>query len=477
MVENNGDIIRMVRAKRHPLRALLEPARARSMPARFTTAMQNSEATEPTIATTDNIAEQLAAAPVPRHTGMLRALGNRNYQLFWVGSFLSNVGFWIQGIAQSWLVRELTPSPFKIGFVSFAASFPQLAFSLFSGVFADLFDRRRLLIVTQVAEMIFASLLGLLVALKVITIWHVIVISFLNGVAATLASPTYQALTLDIVGREDLMSGVALNSTQFNLSRVVGPTIGGVLIGAVGLAGCFYINGLSFLAVIVALMMMKIPAVARRERVSARAVVPQLIAGLRYVRGRPRVLTLLSIASLVSVFGFPYLTFMSVFARDVLMTDARGLSQLMSSTGVGAVLSALSVAAYGVRRGRGKFLLAVTTTFGVMVVIFALSNSFLLSLVCLALVGGGMVAVTTTINTLLQTLVRDEMRGRVMSMYALTFLGLPPIGSLMVGALADFIGPRWGHHGMQLALAASGTVIVLFVGLLVAAGTRLLELD
>jgi MFS family permease len=408
---------------------------------------------------------------------MLRALGNRNFRLFWLGSFLSNVGFWVQGIAQGWLVRDLTPSPFLIGFVSFAGSLPQLAFSLFGGVFADLFDRRKLLVATQIAEMFFALLLGLLVSLEVITIWHVIVISFLNGLAATLATPTYQALTLDIIGREDLLSGVALNSTQFNLSRVIGPTVGGMMIGAVGLAGCFYANGLSFVAIIVALLMMRLPSVIRSERRSARDVFPQLVEGLRYVRGRPRVLTLLAIAAAVSVFGFPYLTFMTVFARDVLLVDAEGLAKLMAATGAGAVVSALAVAALGVRRRRGRFLLGVTAAFGAALVVFALSNYFPLSLACLSLVGGGMVAVTTTVNTLLQTLVRDEMRGRVMSMYALTFLGLPPIGSVTVGALADLIGARWGLHGMQFALAAGGAVIVLFVTGLIVTGSRVKELD
>lgn len=439
--------------------------------------MQDTDVAEGRKPTEKLLVQPTPELTAPRRTGALGALNNRNYRLFWAGSFLSNIGFWVQGIAQGWLVRDLTPSTLKIGFVSFAASFPQLAFSLFSGVFADMFDRRRLLIVTQVAEMLCATALGVLVALGVITIWHVILISFLNGLAATLATPTYQALTLDIVGREDLMSGVALNSTQFNLSRVVGPTIGGWLIGIVGVAGCFYVNALSFVAVIVALMMMRLPVTVRREHRSARDVLPQLVEGLRYVRGRPRVMTLLVIASLVSIFGFPYLTFMTVFARDVLLTDARGFSQMLAATGSGAVMSALSVAFIGVRRNRGKFLLGVTVGFGMMIVVFSLSNHFRLSLACLALVGGGMVAITTTINTLLQTLVRDEMRGRVMSMYALTFLGLPPIGSLTVGGLADFVGPHWGHHGMQLALAGSGLIIVLFVGGLVMAGTRLLELD
>jgi len=412
-----------------------------------------------------------------RRGATFRALRHRNYQLFWTGSFLSNIGTWMQIIAQGWLVRELTPSPFLIGFVAFAGSFPQLTFALFSGVYADLFDRRKLLMVTQTVQMVCAFTLGTLVWLQVIDIWHVIAISFVNGFASTLASPTYQALTLDMVGREDLMSAVALNSTQFNLSRIVGPTIGGFLYGAVGAAGCFYLNGLSFLAVILALGLMQFPPRRRVEGRSGRDVLRQLVAGLRYVRGRPRVLALLSIAAMTSVFGLPYLTFLPIFARDVLGTNVRGLSYLMAAMGTGAVLSALGLASSENVRGRGRLLLGGTLLLGLVIIVFALSHSFVRSLLCLAVVGGAMVSITTTVNTLLQTLVVDEMRGRVMSMYSLAFLGLPPIGSLLIGTAADLVGPRHGYHGIQLALAAGGSIIVLFISYLLIARPRVREME
>jgi MFS family permease len=396
-----------------------------------------------------------------RRRQVFSALRHRNYQLFWAGSFLSSIGTWMQVIAQGWLVRDLTPSPFLIGFVSFAGSFPQLAFSLFSGVYADLFNRRKLLIGTQAAQMACAFALGSLVSLGLINIWQVIMISFVNGLAATLASPTYQALTLDLVGREDLFSAIALNSTQFNLSRIVGPTIGGFAIGAIGMAGCFYFNGLSFLAVIVALWMMRFPPRAAGDA-SDRTVLKQLAAGVSYVRRRPRVLALLSISSMTSIFGLPYLTFLPIFARDVLHVDAKGLALLMAATGAGAVTSALIIAFLGDFRGRGAFLLSGTVIFGVMVIIFALSHSFLRSTICLIFVGAAMVSITATINTLLQTLVVDEMRGRVMSFYSLTFLGFAPIGSLLLGTSADLVGTRRGFNGTQLALAASGLVIIVF---------------
>ncbi|HZS08594.1 MAG TPA: MFS transporter [Blastocatellia bacterium] len=412
-----------------------------------------------------------------RRGAMFRALRHRDYRLLWGGAFLSNIGTWMQAIAQGWLVRELTPSPFLIGFVAFAGSFPQLAFALFSGVYADMFDRRRLLIGTQAVQMILSSILGLLVALNVVTIWQVIAISFASGLAATLSNPAYQAFVHDIVGREDLMSGIALNSTQFNLSRIIGPTVGGIMLSSVGIAGCFYLNGLSFLAVIAALWLIRVSSAGPASAVSHREMIPQLRAGLHYVRGRPRVLALLGMASVVSIFGIPYLVFLPVFARDVLGVEARGLSYLMAATGTGAVVSALVQAFLGNFRGRGRFLIGGMLLFGTSIMVFALSHSFALSCVCLMFIGGAMVSITAMTNNLLQMLVTDEMRGRVMSMYSLAFIGLAPVGSLFIGSIADLIGSRRNYHGVQLALAASGAMVVLFAFYVLIAEPRVRKLE
>jgi MFS family permease len=428
-------------------------------------------------------AEETAETDSQRRATAFRALRHYNYRLFWIGSFLSNIGTWMQTVAQGWLVRELTASPFLIGFVAFASAFPQLTFSLFSGVYADLFDRRKLLLATQTAQLICAAALGTLVLLRqlniwpVLSIWHVVAISFASGLASTLASPTYQALTLDIVGREDLPSAVALNSAQFNLSRIIGPTMSGLVFSVVGVAGCFYFNSLSFLAVIVALWLMRFPPWQVPGKRNAREVMRQLLAGLSYVRRRPRVLALLGIATMTSIFGLPYLTFMPIFARDVLGLDARGLASLWAATGAGALTSALVTASLDHVRGRGPFLLGATLFFGLAVIAFALSQSYLWSYCCLMLVGGGMVSITTTVNTLLQTLVRDEMRGRVMSMYSLTFLGFPPLGSLLLGSVADLLGSHWGYNGTQLALAFSGAIIVLAAIYVLIAKPRVRALD
>ena len=420
------------------------------------------------------MSDDLRLAPVEETTdnvlgGTFRALRYRNYRLIWIGFFLSNIGTWMQTVAQGWLVRELTASTALIGFVSFASSFPQIAFSLFGGVYADSFNRRKILIGTQMVHLACAASLGALVLLRDLNLWaglsirSLIAITFVGGLSSTLATPTFQALMLDLVGREDLPSAVALNSAQFNLSRIIGPTVGGLLFGVIGIAGCYFLNSASFLAVIAALCLLRMPPWRAPEDLDARGMWRQLSAGIGYVRRRPRVQSLLGIATVISLFGLPYLIFLPVFARDVLNQDAQGLARLWAAMGVGALVSALLMA-YNLSnsRHRGRLLLAGNVFFGVALIAFALSRNFALSCFSLALVGAGMVSVTTTVNTLLQTLVQDEMRGRVMSMYALAFIGLPPVGGLLIGALADLIGWRSGHHGAQWALATGGAVIALF---------------
>ncbi len=428
--------------------------------------------------------QTLNPEPRSRRDATFSAMRHRNYRVFWGGSFLSNIGTWMQAVAQGWLVRELTASTTVIGFVSFAGSFPLLAFSLFSGVYADLFNRRKLLLRTQLVQLLCAGTLGGLVLMRdwgiwpVLSIWHIIAVSFASGMATTLANPAYQALTLDIVGREDLPSAVALNSAQFNLSRIIGPTAGGLLFGWIGIAGCYLLNSASFLFVIAALTAMRFPPQRLAANRSAREVWRQMIVGVRYVRGRPRVTTLLAIASITSIFGLPYLTFMPVFAKDVLALDARGLSYLWAGTGSGALISALVMAfVLSTSRRRGLLLLVGTGIFGLSVIAFSLSRSFPLSFICLMLVGGGMVSITTSVNTLLQTLVRDRMRGRVMSMYGLSFLGFPPAGSLLVGSVGDLFGDRFGFHGIQLALGLSGLLILIIALAIFYLVPRLRELE
>src|SRR6266550_3426824 len=266
-----------------------------------------------------------------RRTGMFRALSHRNFRLFWTGAFLSNVGTWMQAVAQSWLVLTLTNSAFWLGLDAFMATAPGFLFTLAGGVFADFVDRRRLLLYTQVVAGLAAVGLATLVYTSVVNRWIVLGFSFVTGCCMALAGPSYQAMTFDLVGREDLANAVALNSSQFQLSRVIGPLLAGLGFRFFGLAGCFYLNGLSFVAVVLALSMVHFDEATRYvHSVKDRSALWQdLLDGFRYVRRRPRVFSLLSISAINSLFGAPYITMIPIFARDIFHLGATGLAWMM----------------------------------------------------------------------------------------------------------------------------------------------------
>ena len=280
---------------------------------------------------------------------MFRALSHRNYRLFWTGAFLSNVGTWMQAVAQGWLVLNLTNSALWLGIDGFMATAPGLFLTLAGGVFADLVDRRRLLLYTQVVAGTAAIALAVLVHTEVVhkfnDVWIILGFSFVTGCCMALAGPSYQAMTFDLVGREDLANAIALNSSQFQLSRVVGPAFAGLGFKFFGLAGCFYANGLSFIAVVVALGMVRFDegkkSVATYSVKDRQALWQELINGFRYVRNRPRVFSLLSISAVNSLFGAPYLTLVPIFARDIFHLGASGLAWMMGTAGAGAFFGAL----------------------------------------------------------------------------------------------------------------------------------------
>lgn len=373
----------------------------------------------------------------------------------------------MQSVAQGWLVLQLSNSPFWLGFVGFAGSLPVLAFSLVGGVVADLFDRRRLLIMTQTALMVLALGLGILTELHVVTVGQIVVIALLSGVMTALTLPTYQAIVRDLVEPEDLMNAIALNSIQFNLSRVIGPTLAGFAVGAIGVAGCFYLNAVSFLALIFALRRMQLPQAPGPPRVNS--LWEGFLEGIAYIRAQGQVLRLLAIVAAISLFGLPYITLLPIFARDVLQCGATGLGYLMAASGSGAVLGALVLARLGDFRSKGTLAVLGGITFGLSTFGFALSRTFGLSLFFLFVDGWAMVSSAAVVNTLLQTHVPGHMRGRIMSLYTLSFMGLMPVGNLVMGSLAEWIGaPR--------ALAIGGLVIAAFVSGLAASARDLLRL-
>src|ERR1043166_7720080 len=393
---------------------------------------------------------ELAPAITPRRTttrrsGMFRALGNRDYRLFWIGAFLSNIGTWMQAVAQGWLVLLLTNSAFWLGLDAFCATAPGFIFTLVGGVFADLIDRRRLLLITQVVAGAAALGLATLVLTNAINRWLVLCFSFVTGCCMALASPSFLAMTYDLVGREDLPNAIAMNSTQFQLARVVGPALAGVAFRLFGLAGCFYANGISFIAVVSSLWVVrpkyKLNPPSREERERG-AFWRDLTEGFRYVRNRPRVSSLLLLSAINSLFGAPYFTLVPIYARNIFGLGETGLAVMMGTAGAGALFGALLVAYLGDYKRKGWLVLGGSITFGVFIANFAVSSQLKLSLAFLFGVGFSLVVCVSTINTLLQKLVTDEMRGRVMSMFILSFLGTMPIGNIIAGTASNRFGTQ-----------------------------------
>jgi MFS family permease len=396
-----------------------------------------------------------------RRIQMFRALSHRNFRLFWTGAFLSNCGTWMQAVAQSWLILILTNSAFWLGLDAFMATAPGFVLTLAGGVFADLVDRRRLLIYTQVVAGLAALTLAPLVWTGIVNRWIVLAFSFVTGCCMAVAGPSYQAMTFDLVGREDLANAVALNSSQFQLSRVVGPVLAGVGFKYFGLGGCFLVNGLSFIAVIVALHMVRIDPL-NRTAVPAHSVKDRqafwqdLLAGFRYVRNRPRVFSLLMISSVTSLFGAPYLTLVPIYARNIFALGETGLAWMMGTAGAGAFFGALLLAYLGDFKRKGWSVLGGSIAFGLFLIAFAVSTNLILSLIFLFAVGFSIVTSVAVTNTLLQKLVTDEMRGRVMSMFILSFIGTMPIGNIVAGIASTRFGVRY-------TLVTGGLVIVAFV--------------
>src|SRR5574338_953203 len=345
-----------------------------------------------------------------RRSGMFRALSHRNYRLFWLGAFLSNVGTWMQAVAQGWLVLQLTNSAFWLGLDGFMATAPGFVLTLLGGVFADRIDRRRLLLYTQVVAGLAALGLAGLVATSVVNRWMVLGFSFVTGCCMSLASPSYLALTYDLVGREDVANAIALNSTQFQLSRVVGPTLAGVAFHVFGRAGCFFANGISFIAVVAALWMVRMD---RRSTIAAlseklRAIWRDLVEGLHYVRNRPRVSSLLLLSAVMSLFGAPYFSMVPIYARDIFHLGETGLALMMGTAGGGAFFGALLVAYLGDFRRKGWFVLGGAILFGICITGFAVSSRLMASLTFLFGLGFALVCSIALINPLLQKLVTDQ---------------------------------------------------------------------
>jgi MFS family permease len=383
---------------------------------------------------------------------MLEALEHRDFRYLWAGNFLSNVGTWMQNIAQGWLVLQLTSSAFWLGIVSFASAVPLLFFTLVGGVIADHVDKRKLLMATQGVMMTSAFLLAVLTYTNQVTLAQIISLALLTGIASALAAPSQQALLPQLVPRRILSNAVGLNSAQFNMSRVLGPTVGGFAMAWFGASGNFFLNGLSFVAVMIALQRMHYPA---QSAIPEGSLWKRMAEGFRYVFGDRKTSSLVLLVCAGGLLGVPYLSFIPYFARDVLGRDARGLGLLMAASGLGAFFAAVTIAYIGKPRHRGRLVFATGVLFFAAIIGFCASRSFAISFVMQAVAGYCLIIMVAIINTRLQLLASDELRGRTMSIYATAYLGLPPIGSFLAGWLS-----RW----VEAPVAIGGMAAVGLVG-------------
>ncbi len=389
------------------------------------------------------------------------ALKHRNFQLFFSGQLVSLIGTWMQNTAQGWLVYELTHSRWLLGLVTAVNSAPMLLFSIWGGSVADRHSKRAIVLWTQTAMMVLAFTFAALVASNHIQVWQILVVAGMRGLAMAFDMPARQAFMVEMTSREDLMNAISLNSSIVNAARVIGPSVAGFLMVRIGIAMCFFVDGVSYLAVIVGLWMMRMPKFKKPERPDS--AVAHVLEGFSYVWNHRRMKTLLILFAVVGIFGWSYSVLMPAFASEVLKMGPGGYSSLLSANGVGALVGALTVAAVGHRVNRRFLVLGGLWIFSAMLLLLALIPNFYLALFLLAVAGWGMLLFFSTINTLLQTSASDEMRGRVMGIWALVFGGMMPVGGLEAGALSHMLGVRWtiGIGSLVCALAAFITWLVV----------------
>jgi MFS family permease len=380
---------------------------------------------------------EVKTASSPKWATTLRALRHRNFQLFFGGQLLSLTGTWMQTTAQAWLVYRMTKSALLLGSVGFASQIPVFLVAPIGGITADRRNRQHLVIATQTASMILAGILAWLTISGRVQVWHIFVLAALLGVVNAFDIPGRQSFLVDMVGKEDLMNAIALNSSMFNGARVIGPAIAGILVARIGEGWCFAANAISYIAVIVGLLLMKVQS---PPRASKQSPIEDIIEGFRWVNQTKVIRALLLLIGLVSLVGMPYTVLMPVFADQILHGGARELGILMGATGVGALFGALTLAAKTGVTGLGRWVTITCATLGISLFLFSFSTSFWLSAALLLPAGYSMMLQMACSNTLIQTMVPDQLRGRVMSLYSMMFMGMAPFGAFFGGALAHRIG-------------------------------------
>jgi len=381
----------------------------------------------------------------------LRALRHRNFQLFFAGQLISLIGTWMQNVAQSWLVYRLTGSSALLGMVGFAGQIPVFLFAPIGGLIADRHSRHRIVVATQTSAMLLAFILAALTLTGRVHVWHIFVLAALLGVVNAFDIPARQSFLVEMVGREDLINAIALNSSMFNGARIIGPAVAGILVAAIGEGWCFFANGVSYIAVIIGLLLMTVTPPARA--IQKGSAVRHIIDGFRFATHTGPIRALLLLLGLVSATGMPYAVLMPVFADHIFHSGARGLGILMGFSGVGALLGALMLATRQGVHGLGRWVAVSCGLFGASLVLFSLSRSFWIAAFALIPVGFAMMTQMGASNTLIQSMTPDHLRGRVMSVYSMMFMGMAPLGALLAGVTAQ-------RFGAPFTVAAGGVIAI-----------------
>lgn len=405
----------------------------------------------------DSVSVESGESASRRRSGALRSLRHRDFALFWFGLLVSSIGSWMQNLAQGWLVYELTHRKDYLGFVGAAGTLPVLFLTLPSGVIADRFNKRRITIITQTLLAAQALALAILAYYEIVRPWHVLLLASFAGLANALDVPARQAMTIELVGRDDLLNAVALNSSAFNGARIVGPSIAGILIAA-GTGSpvskpalCFLINSISYLAVIVSLLIIRPKPVKGSSRTEP--MLAQIREGIAFARRNVLIRSLLVLTGFASVFALQYPTVLPAFAKDVLKVDSRGLGAMMSAAGLGALSAAIFVAALGhLFKPKAMVTLgSILAPSGILAL--SASHNFVMSIGCLVVIGFGMMLFLAVSNTIVQVASPDELRGRMLSLRTLVFMGLTPLGALQIGTVAQ-------HMGVQTSMASGGIICI-----------------
>lgn len=381
------------------------------------------------------------------------ALQYRDFKLFWFGQLISLSGTWMQSVAQGWLVYSLTKSPFYLGLVAAAGALPILLFTLVGGIAADRFRKRNLLLMTQALSIIPALLLGILTDINVIAVWQVALLAAVLGTVNAFDVPARQSFIVEMVGKSSLTNAIALNSAAFHGARMIGPVIAGITIASIGLPACFYLNALSFIAVIIALSKIKVSGDIRKN---SNGIVKDFIEGIQYIKSKSEIYRSIILIAVFSLVGMPFITLLPVFAGEVFRKGPEGFGFLVGATGVGALTAALLLAFKGDIKEKNRFISFSALCFSILLFVFSFSRNFYLSAAILIFIGWSLVSFFATTNSFIQLSVPDKLRGRAMSVYTFVFLGTAPIGNLLMGTLADSIGtPRAVNISAVICIVAS----------------------